>query len=245
MMNLDCVQLAVLVISAVLIGINKTALPGVGVLPVILLSIVFPARQSTGIQLIMLAMADLMAVAYYRRHADWKILLRLLPFAFVGLAAGSLILRFLKDSDLRVLIGLIVLALMIVSFVKQHLAPEKIPSGRIISGFFGFLVGVTTQLANAAGPVAAIYFLAMKLPKDKYMGCSAWFFLILNWTKLPIFVWEGRITMDALKIDLLMIPALVVGAVGGVLLLKNIPQKWFENIIQILILISVIKLLVG
>jgi len=244
-MNLDCIQLAVLVISAVLIGINKTALPGIGVLPVVLLSIVFPARQSTGIQLIMLAMADLMAVAYYRRHADWHILLRLLPFAFVGLAAGSLILRYLEDAHLRIIIGVIVLALMALNFIKQRLAPEKIPSGRVISAIFGFLVGVTTQIANAAGPVAAIYFLAMKLPKDKYMGCSAWFFLILNWTKLPIFISEGRITMDALKIDLLMIPLLVAGAVGGVMLLKHIPQKLFENIIQIFILISVIKLLVG
>ena len=97
-------------------------------------------------------------------------------------------------------------------------------------------------MANAAGPVAAIYFLAMKLPKEKYMGCSAWFFLIINWTKLPIFLWEGRITMEALKIDLVMIPFLLIGAALGILLLSKMPQKLFENIIQVLVVATAIKL---
>ena len=106
----------------------------------------------------------------------------------------------------------------------------------------GVTLGFTTQVANAAGPVAAIYFLAMKLPKEKYMGCSAWFFLIINWTKLPIFLWEGRITMEALKIDLVMIPFLLIGAALGILLLSKMPQKLFENIIQVLVVATAIKL---
>lgn len=235
-------QLLTLVLSAVLIGINKTAIPGIGVLPVVLLTMAFPARLSTGLQLIMLAMTDLLAVAWYRRHADWKIVLRLLPWAFAGLALGSLTLRFVSDEAMRPMLGAIVLVLAALNFLRARLAPEKIPSGPGIAAACGVTLGFTTQVANAAGPVAAIYFLAMKLPKEKYMGCSAWFFLIINWTKLPIFLWEGRITMEALKIDLMMIPFLLVGAAFGILLLSKMPQKLFENIIQVLVVVTAIKL---
>lgn len=235
-------QMLTLIVSAVLIGINKTAIPGIGVLPVVLLTMAFPARLSTGLQLIMLAMTDLLAVAWYRRHADWKIVLRLLPWAFAGLALGSWTLRYVSDEAMRPLLGAIVLILAALNLLRARLAPEKIPSGSAVAGACGVTLGFTTQVANAAGPVAAIYFLAMKLPKEKYMGCSAWFFLIINWTKLPIFLWEGRITMEALKIDLVMIPFLLIGAALGILLLSKMPQKLFENIIQVLVVATAIKL---
>lgn len=235
-------QMLTLIVSAVLIGINKTAIPGIGVLPVVLLTMAFPARLSTGLQLIMLAMTDLLAVAWYRRHADWKIVLRLLPWAFAGLALGSWTLRYVSDEAMRPLLGAIVLILAALNLLRARLAPEKIPSGSAVAAACGGTLGFTTQVANAAGPVAAIYFLAMKLPKEKYMGCSAWFFLIINWTKLPIFLWEGRITMEALKIDLVMIPFLLIGAALGILLLSKMPQKLFENIIQVLVVATAIKL---
>ena len=79
---LEPVQLTVLIIGAILIGINKTAIPGLGVLPVVMLTMTFETRMSTGLQLGMLAMADIIAVVYYRRNADWKIVLRLLPRAW-------------------------------------------------------------------------------------------------------------------------------------------------------------------
>lgn len=190
----------------------------------------------------MLAMTDLLAVAWYRRHADWKIVLRLLPWAFAGLALGSWTLRYVSDEAMRPLLGAIVLFLAALNLLRARLAPEKIPSGSAVAAACGVTLGFTTQVANAAGPVAAIYFLAMKLPKEKYMGCSAWFFLIINWTKLPIFLWEGRITMEALKIDLVMIPFLLIGAALGILLLSKMPQKLFENIIQVLVVATAIKL---
>ncbi len=241
----EWLQWVTLIVSAILIGINKTAVPGIGVLPVVLLTMVFETRLSTGLQLIMLAMADLMAVSYYRRHADWKIVLRLLPWAYAGLAIGSWILHVLpadNDRIMKMMLGGIVLALAALNFIRARLAPDKIPSGPVVAGFCGTLLGITTQVANAAGPVAAIYFLAMRLPKEKYMGCSAWFFLIINWTKLPIFVWEGRITLQSLQTDLLMIPFLLIGGILGVLLLAKMPQKLFEGIIQVLVVVTALKL---
>ncbi|MDD3886537.1 MAG: sulfite exporter TauE/SafE family protein [Victivallaceae bacterium] len=237
-------QWSILIASALLVGINKTALPGIGVLPVVLLAQFFETRLSTGLQLIMLAATDLVAVCYYRRHADWRIVGRLMPFALCGLGLGVVTLLFISSEAMKPAIGLVVLGLMALNVVRKRMSPENLPSGLVIAGICGVLLGFTTQIANAAGPVAAIYFLALRLPKDKYMGCNAWTFLLINWIKLPIFIGEGRITFEALKIDALMIPFLLLGAWAGVKLLPKMPQRIFELVIEVLIFISAVRLVV-
>ena len=244
--SLSTTQITVLVISAILVGINKTAVPGLGVIPVMLLASTFETRLSTGLQLGMIAICDLMAVAWYRKGADWKFILRLLPWALIGLVVGSGILRLIPVDDtvmMRRLIGAIVLGLAVVSFIKSRIDPDKIPSGIGAAAFFGILMGTTTQLANAAGPVSSIYLLAMKFDKTKYMGTAAWFFLIVNWIKVPVFAAEGRITMQSVLIDLSMIPVMITGAVLGILLFRKIPQKIFEGIIQVFVLFAAVKML--
>ena len=244
--SLSGTQIAVLIISAILVGINKTAVPGLGVIPVMLLASTFETRLSTGLQLGMIAICDLMAVAWYRKGADWKFILRLLPWALVGLVIGSGILYLIPSDDtvlMRRLIGAIVLVLAIISFIKSRIDPDKIPSGTGAAAFFGRLMGTTTQLANAAGPVSSIYLLAMKFDKAKYMGTAAWFFLIVNWIKVPIFTLEGRITMQSVMIDLALIPVMVIGAVLGILLFRKIPQKVFDGIIQVFVVATAIKML--
>ena len=241
-------QWAALTASALLIGVNKTAMPGIGILPVVLLASAFEARLSTGLQLGMLAATDIVAVIYFRRHADWKILVRLLPWALAGLAAGSGILKLIPPEDTRttrVLIGALVLFLLVLGEVKKRIHPEAIPAGGIFAAFFGILMGTTTQLANAAGPVSAIYFLSMKLPKEKYMGTTAWCFLILNWIKVPVFALEGRITGESLLLDLCMIPVLLTGAVLGMMIFKKLNQSVFEAAVKLLAAAAAVKMLFG
>jgi hypothetical protein len=107
----------------------------------------------------------------------------------------------------------------------------------------GFLAGFTTMMANAAGPVMIVYLLAMRLPKIEFVGTSAWFFFIVNWLKVPFSVHLGLITAESIKLDLLMLPFVIIGAVLGIYALKKMPQRVFEIIIQVLAAIAAIKLL--
>lgn len=237
-------QWGILFVCAVLIGINKTCIPGIGPLPVVLLALSFPAAKSTGIQLIMLCMADLMAVSYYRKKANWNIILKLIPFALCGIALGSFVMRFFDDNGLRLAIGIIILSMVGLNFVRRKfLKADMIPSHWIFSLLIGLAAGFSTQVANAAGPVMAIYLLSMQLPKEEYLGTGAWYFMILNFLKLPVFIWEGRIVLESLYIDLCMLPAIVLGAFLGIVIAKKISQQAFELVVQILIVISALKLL--
>lgn len=243
----SAIQLAGLILSAFLIGVNKTGIPGIGTLPVVILSTLYPADFSTGLQLIMLCIADLMAVAYYRRGANWKLLVKLLPSALAGIILGDVVLRYIPDNTvLSLAIGIILILLAGLHFYRTYcLKSENVPTHWSFTVGTGVVAGVTTQLANAAGPVMALYLLAMRLDKKEYMGTAAVYFMILNWIKLPIFCYEGRISWESVKLDLPMIPMLIAGAVAGIWFVKKVPQKKFDTIIQILVVFGAIWLIVS
>lgn len=236
-------QLTGLVFCAWLIGINKTGIPGLGTLPVVILTLLFPARFSTGIQLVMLCTADVVAVLYYRRNANWKLLAKLFPAAFAGIGIGVVTLRFLDDAALSVAIGVILIVMVLLHFIKTKLVrSDAVPEHWLFIVFAGIAAGFATQIANTAGPVVALYLLSMRLPKEEYIGTSVFFFFLMNWIKLPIFIAEGRVGVPSLLACLPMIPVLLAGAACGVWLFRKFTQKSFENIIQAVVLASAVYL---
>jgi hypothetical protein len=237
-------QILVIILCAFLVGVSKTGVPGLGILNVLLIAMALPSKMSTGQLLPMLAMADIFAVVYYHRHAHWKHIWRLLPWALAGIGTGSLFIRHISDAQLEPLIGFIVLVLLAVNYWRLHRAGDelKVPTHWAFAATLGFAAGFTTCIANAAGPIMVIYLLAMRLPKNEYIGTGAWYFLILNWLKIPLFVWDGRISMASIGVDLAMLPAIAAGAFVGIVILKKIPQKHFNLIIQLLALAAAIKL---
>ncbi|MBN1941972.1 MAG: sulfite exporter TauE/SafE family protein [Phycisphaerae bacterium] len=230
-------QWAALCLCAVFAGMSKTGLPGLGILMVPLMAGAFAAKASTGMLLPLLAFADLFAVGYYHRHAKWSHVLRLLPWALAGIGAGFLITYHVKipDTLMKPLIGGIVLTLLAVNFWRQRRGDAmSIPAHWAFAASLGFFAGLTTQLANAAGPVMVLYLLAMRLPKHEFIGTSAWYFLILNYLKIPLFVYDGRITWESIRTDVVALPFILVGVAAGIWLLKRIPQKAFNVVVQIL-----------
>lgn len=238
-------QWLIIAMCAFLVGVSKTGVPGIGILNVPLIAMAFAdTKMSTGLLLPILAMADIFAVVYYRRHAQWKYILRLLPWALLGIAAGSVVIRYIDNNQLKPLIGIIILVLLGLNFWRQR-HPDKLehlPSHWCFAALMGFAAGMTTQLANAAGPIMVIYLLAMRLPKNQYIGTGAWYFLILNWLKVPLFAWEGRIVPETLIADVVMLPLIAVGAITGIVILKKINQKWFNITVQVLALAAALKL---
>ena len=109
--------------------------------------------------------------------------------------------------------------------------------------WLGFLAGVTTMMANAAGPIMIIYLLAMRLPKVEFVGTGAWFFFIINWLKVPFSANLQLMTVESVKLDLMMLPFIALGALAGIFLLKRIPQKAFAAVVQIFAAAAAIKLL--
>jgi uncharacterized membrane protein YfcA len=228
-----------------MIGLSKTGIPGVAILVVPLMAIAIPARQSVGVLLGILILADIFAVAYHRHNARWGHVLRLLPAAFAGIVAGYFGLKVVNDEQLKPIIGGIVLVMLSVYYwwTRAKGQDTPVPTQGWFAAGLGFLAGVTTMMANAAGPVMVIYLLAMRLDKIEFVGTQAWFFFVVNWLKVPFSRNLEMMTAASVKLDLMMLPFIAVGAVIGIFFLKRIPQKAFTAVVQILAAVAAIKLL--
>ena len=194
----------------------------------------------------MLILADVSAVVYYRRKALWGYLIRLIPATLVGIVSGYFLMKVVSDAQLKPIIGVIVLGMLIVNLLLNRKSGDaaSIPSQWWFAVMMGFLAGLTTMMANAGGPVMVVYLLAMRLPKVEFVGTSAWFFFIVNWLKVPFSAQLGLITVESIRMDLLMLPFIVIGAVLGIAALRKMPQKVFEITIQVLAAAAAIKLLI-
>lgn len=242
-MDIDTTGWIVVALCAMLVGIAKTGVPGLGILPVPLMALVFD--KSPGILLGILILADLFAVAYHRHNARWSHVIRLLPAAFAGIVAGFFGLRYVDDQQLRPIIGVIVLVMLGVNYWRTRNRGEDtpIPAQWWFAVTLGFIAGVTTMMANAAGPVMVIYLLAMRLPKMEFVGTSAWFFFVVNWLKVPLSAKLALMTVESIKLNLMMLPFIALGAAIGIFFLRRIPQKAFSTIVQVLTVVAAIKLL--
>lgn len=223
---------------------SKTGLSGVGLMVVPLLANAFGGRPSVGLLLPMLIFADIFAVTYYNRHAQWKHIARLLPWAFLGILLATLVGKSISDETFNKLLAAIVL-LGIGILIYRDIRSEKlkIPTSRAFAACLGSLGGFATMIGNAAGPVMALYLLSMRLPKNIYIGTGAWFFFIVNLSKVPLHIWSWKtISTESILLDLLMIPAIAIGALVGIWVVKLLPERLFRIIVIATTLLSALLL---
>jgi len=126
---------------------------------------------------------------------------------------------------------LIILGLLGVHLARRRgVVSDDQPHAAWFAPTIGVLVGFTTLMANAAGPLMAIYLLAMRLPKMEFIGTSAMFFLLLNLFKVPFMVNLGLINTSSFMVNLTLAPAVFLGAWFGRKILVRLNQRWFENL---------------
>jgi len=228
--QVETFQWVLAIVSAMVIGMSKAGITGFTLMFIPLMAISFGGRASTGLLLPMLCVGDLFAVAWYRRHAEWQYLLKLLPPAVVGLAAGVVVGGRLSDEAFRYLLGGIILALLGM-MVWQDLSKKEpqYPQAWWFAIVAGSAAGFTTMIGNAAGAITSIYLLSMRLPKNAFIGTAAWFFLIINLLKVPlqVFFWEN-ISAGTLTFNAIMVPAIAVGAAIGIFAAGKIPERGYR-----------------
>jgi len=233
-------------LAALCIGVSKTGFSGVGMAAIVLMAQVLPPRESTGAVLPMLILADLFAVQAYHRHADRRVVVRLLPPALLGVVSGWLLMPHIPGAGFGRMIGWLTLGL-IALVLAQKLAPSVVNLAAEHPGVawpLGWLTGSTTMLANAAGPVMTIYLLACRLPKLEFVGTGAWFFLAVNLIKVPFSASLGLINPASLNLNLCLAPAVAAGIFLGKWLLGKINQAVFEWLMIGFCLLGALRLLV-
>lgn len=229
--NFSTVELLLFFVVALCVGMSKTGVHGAGNISVPLLAIIFGGQLSSGIMLPMLCLADVMGVWYYHRHASWDHLKKLILWSVLGILLGTAVGGMLNDQVFKyVMVGIIFVSVGIMIWMERG-HKEDIPDYAWFAAICGIGAGFTSMIGNLAGAFAAIYLLSMRLPKNSFIGTSAWFFMVINWLKVPLHVWVWKtITWNTFFLDLLTLPVIALGAWVGIIIVRNLSEggyRWF------------------
>lgn len=241
--NLSLVQWLAIGVAGFLLGASKSGIKGIGIVIILILAFVFGEKASTGVLLPMLIVADILAVIYYNKHVQWTYVLKLMPFMLLGVLVGVWF-----GNDISELVFKRIMAIIIILSVLVMIYTEKrktnIPNNKLFAHSTGFLAGFASMIGNLAGPIADIYFLAIRLPKNEFIGTGAWLFFIINVFKLPfhIFIWN-TVSVETLVLNSVLVPALIIGFFVGAYIVKLISNVNYRRFIFIVTIIGAIVLL--
>ncbi len=232
-------------LGALVAGSSKGGLPGINIMAVVLFAQVLPARVATGALLPLLIAADVVAVLLFRNSANWRELWRIFPSAALGVILGALLLGQINDAVVKPMMGVIILVLCALQLwrSKNSQAGLGLVQHPIAAGLAGIIAGFTTLIANAAGPIMALYLLAMRLPKNEFVGTTAWFFFVVNLFKLPFMLGLGLVNLQSLELNLYLIPIVWLGVFIGRLAMQKLEQQVFNNIALVLAFLGGLRLL--
>lgn len=232
--QLSYVQWFIAFLGVFLLGFSKSGIKGIGVIIVLLMAFVFGGKASTGVLIPLMIVADVFAVVYYHRHTQWPLLLKLLPAMIVGVLIGVWFGNDISEHIFKQIMAVFILITVIIMIFMERKKDKSIPTNKFFSNGMGLLSGITSMIGNLAGAFASIYFLAMRLPKNEFIGTAAWLFFIINVFKLPfhIFVWK-TVTSETLLLNLFLVPGVIIGFLVGVQLVKLIRNDLYRKFILV------------
>ncbi len=224
---------------------SKTGIHGAGMMAVPLLALVFGGQLSSGVLLPILCLADVIGVCYYHRHASWHHLKKLFPSAAIGTVLGTVVGGMIDDQTFKLVMAVIIVVSIVIMIWLERVQAKEVPDYKWFASLTGVGAGFTSMIGNLATSVVAIYMLSMRLPKNAFIGTTAWFFLVLNWFKVPFHVFSWKtITWNTFLLDLVTIPFIALGAFLGVVIVKKIQDKTYRWFIIAMTLVAAVFMLV-
>lgn len=227
-------SIALAVLAALIIGVSKTSVGGVATLAVGIFGGLMPAKESTAAVLLLLIIGDVVGVITYHKHADWGMLKKLLPSVLPGIVLGAAFVWFVPDIGLKRFIGVILVVMLILQLSARRKPAATKNSDKEMSSAAtigtGVAAGFTTMTANAAGPIMSLYLLAARVDKTRFLGTGAFYYLIINLTKVPFSAALGLFHISTLWLTLILAPAVLLGTWVGRILITRVSQLWFERL---------------
>ena len=244
-------------LSVLLVGAAKTGFGGsIGLLsvPIMVLACAGDARRATGIMLPLLILCDYVGMVKWRRQWDTRVVVLLLPGTLVGIAAGGTMLGAMRqisrggsndpaNAALKLGIGLIALGFVALRGLGALRRRTGVLEPTLWHGTgAGLAAGVTSTFAHAAGPIISIYMLAQEMPKKRYVASTVLYYWIGNQLKLVPYFLLGMIDTSSLGASAVLAPAVVAGALLGVVLHRRVGQRQFAGIVYALLLLAGVHL---
>lgn len=228
-----------------LIGVSKGGLGGAaGAAATPLMALVMPVEQVLGLMLPLLMMADVFAVASHWRRWDNRLLLLLVPASLIGITAGTALLTTISSDALRKGLAVIVILFVLYKLFETRIQAAVTYHPRPWHGVLtGAVAGFTSTLAHTGGPPVAIYLLMQQVTPRVFVATSAVYFAIINWLKVPYYIYAGVLDLNQLRQVIWLIPLIPISVLVGRWLSTRIDKVTFERVIIGLLAASAVLLL--
>lgn len=245
MIDHDLVFYGMTAVVILLIGLSKGGLGGtLGGIATPLMALVMPADQVIGLLLPILMITDVFAVASHWRRWDNRLLLLLIPASLIGIALGTFFLTGVSELVLRRGLGVIVLLFVLYKFGEPRIRARLSYSPRNWHGILaGSTAGFTSTLAHVGGPPIAIYLLIQDLSPRTFVATTAVYFAILNWLKVPSYLYADLIDVGQLRQIAGLLLLIPVGVLAGRWASTRIDKVAFERLVLVMLVITAMLLL--
>ncbi len=231
--------------AVLMIGMGKG---GLGVafaaLATPLLAMILPVDTVLALVLVAQMTADVFAVGAHWKRWDHRLVMLLIPGALVGVAIGAFFITSVSAQALRT-----TLAVVILLFTAYKIFERRLLRGAAYrprpwhSALAGGISGFTSAVANNGGPPVTIYLLLRGLPPRTFIGTTALFFLILNYIKVPFYLYAGMFDWALLRSALPLLALAPIGVWIGRAFVLRVNKEMYERVILLFLVISALLVL--
>lgn len=227
-----------------MVALSKSGLvSSMGLVAVPLLTLVMPPRDAAGMMLPLLLVMDAIAVWTFRRDANWGILRIVVPGAMLGTVVGWLLWSVVSDAVVNLMVGLISLAFIAWGLLPISKRLVTADPSKPLGVFWGGVAGFTSFISHAGGPPYQVYVLPQRLTPVIYSGTTAFFFAIVNVSKLIPYFFLGQLNPTNLTTAALLTPVAIAGVIVGVALVRRISTKLFYYLAYWMVFVLALKLI--
>ncbi|MCC6792779.1 MAG: sulfite exporter TauE/SafE family protein [Thermomicrobiales bacterium] len=224
--------LGIVLIAGVIVG-----LAGFGFALFAVPPLLFFQEPSTVVVLVnFLGFTSGIAVVYAESHQVRLPTLReLVPWAIVGLIAGTAVLRSVEGIYIKLLASVVVVVFAIVAAAGITLPGAQRPGATIVAGLVSGALGTS---AGLPGPPIALLFTARELPPAAFRVTITSYFMIVDLIAIALLAVSGQIGRSDMVLSVGMLPAALAGRWVGWRLTRRISPVSFRRIVIGLLLLT-------
>lgn len=178
---------------------------------------------------------------FFGRHLHWKIWALFggtgVLFSILGAASAAR----MPSPTIKAVFGLFLLIYVGLSLRPSTRWRWPQTSGTLLGG--GVVSGFIAGLIGTGGAIRSACLLVFSLPKEAYIGTSAAIALMVDATRLPVYLAGGFIPRAMLPLVAGLVPAAFAGAWTGQRLVRRVSAKAFRRFVLLMLTLMGCKLL--
>lgn len=177
-----------------------------------------------------------------RKEVDYRVFLPLTLLVIIGMIPG---IFFLKNGDahlIKILFGILVVAIGVEMFVREHLS-TRLNTSKTMLILIGMLAGLMCGLFGV-GAVLAAYMGRTTQNSDSFKGNLCAVFLIENTFRVIMYTVTGIITASIFFSALKLMPFMLLGLFLGMKASNHLPETLVKKVVTLALILSGLALIV-